>query len=203
MTDFCTIDQVVDYLQTRSTVSLDVPLLADVLIPDASDFIREQTADDFVSASYTSIRDGVGESVFFPTYVMYYRPITAVAAVSVNGIALAPAAPPYAVIGGAGLGGGSGFSFTDSSVVLYGVRVPRIPGCVVIQYTAGPASIPGDINLLCIELVAQKYRYRTRGGIASESVSGVGARTYTTADLNATQLKTLARRLRSAPVPRP
>jgi hypothetical protein len=189
--DLTTADEVIAYLGPK--VQPDEALIA-TLVTEASQFIKTYTGNNILSADYTEMRDGTGYEVAFPSYVLTQRPITAVSSVSIDGVAV-PAAPPP----GPTNGQQAGYIFSATKLVLFGYWVPRRPLCVTIQYTAGFVAVPADLDLLCIKLVALEYRRRTRVGIGSEAVSGVGSRTYTN-DLDDLDKLTLNRYLRVAPV---
>ncbi len=193
--DLTTAAEVIAYLGPRAQP--DEALIA-TLVTEASQFIKSYTGNNILSADYTEMRDGLGYDVTYPSYVLRQVPVTAVSMVIVDGVVI-PAAPtpgPSSPIR-------SGYVFSATKLVIFRYWVPRIPLCVTIQYTAGYETVPADLDLACIDLVAQKYRQRTRIGITSEAVTGVGSRTYTNMDLQIASkatLDTLGRYTRVAPV---
>ncbi len=66
---------------------------------------------------------------------------------------------------------------------------------VVITYTAGYPSTPPEIAQACIELVALRYRERTRIGEVSKSLGGAETVTYSQKDLS-DGIKTLLQQYR-------
>jgi hypothetical protein len=188
--DLTTSAEVIAYLQTRPNVSIDPALIAQ-LITNASAFIKTYCSDNFLSQDYTELLDGVGEEVRTPRYPLAYSPITAVASVTVDGTDIPLSTAPHRY----------GYIFDKTKVTFIGVCLPRWPGLVQIQYTAGYSAVPADINQACIDIVALKYVQRRRLGVASEAVSGVGSRTYiTNADMPADTKRDLDQRKRVAPV---
>jgi hypothetical protein len=118
------------------------------LITAASTFIKSWLNRDLLSTSYTIARSGNGGFVL----VLPNRPVTAVALVSVGGVALPPSTGP----------GMSGFRAMEFGVVTDGYRMTRGNANVVVTYTGGYATTPLDIAQACIELVAMRYRERDR-----------------------------------------
>jgi hypothetical protein len=209
--DLTTSDKVIAYLQTRPNITIDPALIA-TLVTAASQFIATYCSDPFVSQTYSELRDGdesggsVGYGGGWPSpgwsslsivsrrplrYVFAYSPVTAVASVFVNGTAIAASgAAPYQ----------QGYIFDKTKLTILGIYVPPIPACVQITYTAGYATIPADIDQICVDLVVLKYLQRRRMGIASEAVNNVGSRTYTKNDLADIDKTVLDQRRRVAPV---
>lgn len=206
--DLTTSVEVIAYLQTRPNISIDPALIA-TLITNASAFIKTYINDNLLSQDYVELFDGdtsvglgtsgwlgwpssFGTSIIRPVrYLTAYRPITAVASVSVNGTLIQLAGTlPYQ----------QGYIFDKVKLTILGIYVPRIPECVRVAYTAGFTAVPADINQACVELVAQKFMQRRRIGVASESVSQVGSRTYiTSADLQPDTKMTLLQHSRVSP----
>jgi hypothetical protein len=142
---------------------LTVPQVADDallsrLITAASTFIKSWLNRDLLSTSYTIARSGNGGFVL----VLPNRPVTAVALVSVGGVALPPSTGP----------GVSGFRAMEFGVVTDGYRMTRGNANVVVTYTGGYATTPLDIAQACIELVAMRYRERDRIGHQSKTLAG-------------------------------
>jgi hypothetical protein len=192
--DFTTSDAVIAYLQTSANAnSFDVAEI-DKLITGATQWIINYCNDNFLAANYTEYRDGVGLYIRQPTYVFAARPVSAVSAVSVAGQAIQPLTLPMTAAFSVG------YAALADKLVFYGVSVPLLPLCVSFSYTAGYATIPSDIEQACIELVAQKYRARTRIGVSSESAAGIGSRTYSVAMLPPDTQRDLDLRRRVAPI---
>jgi hypothetical protein len=207
--DLTTSAEVIAYLQTRPNISIDPALIA-TLITNASAFIKTYCDDNFLSQAYTELFDGdtsgslglsgwpaagwpsssFGRGVRPVRYVLAYRPITAIASVTVNGTPIQSAgSAPYQ----------QGYIVDKTKLTILGIYVPPTPACVQVAYTAGFIVAPADINQACVELVAQKYLQRRRMGISSEAVSQVGSRTYTKADLQADTKTILQQHRRVSP----
>jgi hypothetical protein len=64
----------------------------------------------------------------------------------------------------------AGYEFSPTQLVIRGYLVPRRAQCVQIQYTAGYASVPVDVEQAAIELVALTYKARQRVGELSKRI---------------------------------
>ena len=73
----------------------------------------------------------------------------------------------------------AGYFFTPEAIQLQGYCFPR-RSRVVIRYTGGYDPIPGSIQEACIEMVARKYRERTRIAEHSRSLGGAETVSYST-----------------------
>jgi hypothetical protein len=118
---------------------------------------------DLLSDTYDEIRSGNGYGHM--QLFMRHWPITAVSAVTINGLTI-PAKSVTANFFS------SGFKFDDKSIVLMGYAFEKGIDNVEVEYTAGYDSIPADITQACIELTALRYRERTRIGENSKSLAG-------------------------------
>ncbi len=168
-------------LTTRANVKAYAGLAADDandildrLITAASTFIQRYTNRDIVQGTYTEVRSGNGGVAL----VLSQFPVTAIASLVVDGIAIAPRATPT----------GSGYVQEQTGqrpsgrrILLSGYRFTKGVGNVTVQYTAGyigpnpgPATIPFDIEQACIELTALAFRQRSRIGDQSKTVGAGG-----------------------------
>jgi hypothetical protein len=88
-----------------------------------------------------------------------------------------------------------GYIFSGTQLSLRGYRFNR--GCqnVVVAYTAGYAITPPEIAQACVELVALRYRERTRVGEISKSMGGAETVSYSQKDLSE-PIKTLLQQYR-------
>jgi hypothetical protein len=66
---------------------------------------------------------------------------------------------------------------------------------VTLQYTAGYAVTPPDLAQACVELVALRYRERTRIGEVSKSMGGAETVSYSQKDM-ADSIRTLIQQYR-------
>jgi hypothetical protein len=128
------------------------------LITAASGFIQSWLNRQLLSASYTETRDGHGG----PTMVFANYPVTAVASVTVDGVAIPAAASVLA----------NGYRFTGTMISLAGYLFTRGTGNVTLVYTAGYAAVPSEIEQACLELIGYKYKERDRIGHESKSLAG-------------------------------
>lgn len=110
------------------------------------------------SQSYDIVFGGNGkQSMVFQQY-----PITAVASVEIDGVAV----PAYSS------STGYGYTFSNWRIQLIGKSWTwGVNNCHVV-FTAGYATIPADIRQACLELVALRYRERERIGHSSKSIGG-------------------------------
>jgi len=137
----------------------------------------------FASASYTETRNGgCGPKMF-----LMNGPVTAVASVAVGGQSVPPA--PDAASGG--------YVF-DSNVVYIrpGGSGPQefhkgIQN-VVVQYTAGYASVPPDVSQACVLWIAAIFAKRTRIDKRSETLGQQQTQAYDLSDMPATTKRMLS-----------
>jgi hypothetical protein len=129
------------------------------LVTAASRFAESYCSRSFHSAAYTETYNGTG------TYRLLLRnfPVTAVAAVSVNGAPLASSV----------LNTSPGFQFDELGLYAVGGLVfPRCgPRNVVVTYTAGYVEIPEDLAQAVNELVVLKFKRRTNLDIAARAIA--------------------------------
>jgi len=168
MSDFTTLAAVKEYLGQKETATTDDALLSK-LISRASAFIVTYTSREFLTKSYDETRDGNGAT----RLILRNQNVTAVASVAINGQPISP--------------GGSitkqGFWFSGRWIYLNGSRFPLGFGNINIAYTAGFATIPADIEQVCIELVANKYKRKERVGEVSKNINGMVV-SFSTTDLS-------------------
>lgn len=152
LTDLATVKQ------WLSITSSNDDALLTRLVTGASQFIQTWLNRDLASQNYSETRDGHGGNILpFRDY-----PVTAVSSLVIDGDAI-PAAPNTVI---------RGYRFTDTRLVLQGYSFTRGAANVVINYTAGYATVPPEIAQAAIELVAYKYRERDRIGHQSKSLAG-------------------------------
>lgn len=155
MANLTTLTAVKDWMGIKGTA--DDALLTR-LIAAASAHIETWTNRSFATQAYAELRDGTGgqKMMFAET------PVTAVSSVVVNGLPI----PPYSA------GSGAGYKFDSSRIVLFGYTFGRGHNNVELNYTAGYASTPPEIEQACIELVSLRYKERDRIGHQSKSLAG-------------------------------
>lgn len=137
--------------------NIDAALLG-TLVTNASAFVLNYVNRNLLTASYTETRNGHGGS----RLALREYPVTAVSSVTVDGVAI-PAAPDAV---------SNGYVFDDLVLYLRGYCFTRGVQNVVIGYTAGYASVPADVAQACIEIVAAKYKRRTKLHLSSEAMDG-------------------------------
>lgn len=193
--DLTTLAEVKAWLQVGPGAfpSVDDALLAR-LITAASQYIVTWLGRPIVRADYREIRDGAGgRRLGFAV-----TPAVAVLSLMVDDVPIPPATGASS----------SGYAFTASELFVRGYRLTRGMGNVVVDYTAGFAEVPPDIAQACLELVALRYRERTRIGEVSKRI-GSDTVAYSQKDMSppiATllqQYRVVAPRLGSAPMPAP
>jgi hypothetical protein len=123
-----------------AATGMSAPADLDKIITGVSAAMQSYASRNFVSQSYSRVLNGRGgDRVSLPDY-----PITAVSAVSVDGVTIQPAATPLQ----------SGFVFSDTQVMLRGFRFSPGVQNVAIAYTAGFAAVPADLVRAACEGVA-------------------------------------------------
>jgi hypothetical protein len=128
------------------------------LISAASQWIQTWLNRQVVSQDWIEIRDGTGgQRMVFGAY-----PVTAVLSVVVDTLTISP------VPAGSQQGFASGYLFSPTVLALRGHCFSRRLQNVALTYTAGYSTVPPDIAQACIELVALRYRERTRIGEMSK-----------------------------------
>jgi Phage gp6-like head-tail connector protein len=189
--DLTTLCDVKSWLQVGANPfpDTDDPLLTR-LITAASQFIQTWLNRPLPSADWQEVRDGLtgplgpGESRF----VFGVQPCSAVLLVAIDGLmippipAVAPAPAGQAVVGA--YPAAAGYLFSPTQLVIRGFPVPRRAQCVLMQYTAGFASLPPDVAQACIELVCSKYRQRTRIDELSKHLGDGSTVTFSQKDMS-------------------
>jgi hypothetical protein len=175
MADLTTLADVKEWLSTGNPGSFppsDDRLLSR-LITACSVFLESWISRPLGIANWQEIRDGMGgESANRMQLAVF--PVTAILSLSIDGIPIPPA-PPMTQQGWM-----AGYAFSQTEIVLRGWRFGRGAQNVLVQYTAGYDTIPGDIQQTCIEMVVRKYRERTRIAERSRSLGGAETVAYET-----------------------
>ncbi len=175
--DLTTLANVKGWLSPPLTTTTDDALLTR-LITAASQFIQTWLGRQIAPQSWSETRDGDGGT----RLVFANAPVTAVASLTIDGLAIPPA--PNATT--------PGYVFSPTVLYLRGsiigpatdiYRFTRGVQNVAIQYTAGYAATPPEIEQACIELVGLRYKERDRIGHVSKSLSGETV-TFATKDMS-------------------
>lgn len=161
----------------------ELDALIDALVPRASAAIETYLSRKIESQAHIEYRDG-NNGVTLP---LRQAPVTAVAAVLVDGVAIPS-------------GGFTqpGWRIAGQMLVLNGYRFTVGHGNVEIQYTAGYSTVPADIEQACIETVVLALERRSHIDVSSKSLAGETV-SFITADLPPSARKALDPHRRVAP----
>lgn len=173
----------------RIASAADDALLAR-LVSEASIFFCDSCARDFTPNTYTEYRDGTGSN----TMLMQNFPVTAIASLRINAIAI----PQQVADGGVGW-------FLNQpeadTLTLVGYSFERGQRNVRITYTAGPLSVPFDVEQAVVELVLSAYKRGVRGpDLDSRSIGASGQSGSWHTDLPKKVQETIEYYLRRVPV---
>lgn len=167
--DLCTRDEAKAWLKIANA---DSDALIDALITRCSAGITRWVSRPLLTATYTAEKyNGSGTS----RLTLKNYPVTAVAAVTVNGVTVPAASGPTEY----------GFMFDQYGLYLTGVMGSPTPGSNIwlgsifpagnlnaaVTYTAGYALVPEDIRQACIEFVSYKYLQRAHIGKKTENIN--------------------------------
>jgi hypothetical protein len=192
--DLTTLADVRAWLQTgpQPYPATDDVLLAR-LITAASGLVARWLNRPVLSGDWQEVRDGTGSWTNEVTLAFGVQPATAVILVVVDGVTIPPDPGNYgpsfvpAAVGGqtspsflTQTASFAGYVFTPSALTIRGYWVPKKRACILLRYTAGFAAVPFEIAQATIELVARKYRERTRIGEVSKSLGGGETARYET-----------------------
>jgi hypothetical protein len=140
------------------------------LITAASQYIQTWLNRQIALADYLETRDGNGgDRLQFACF-----PVTAMLSLTIDGQAVPVAASTIA----------AGYRFSPTQLSVRGYRFNRGAQNVIVAYTAGYTSTPPDVAQACIELVALRYRERTRIGEVSRSLGGAETVAYAQKDMS-------------------
>lgn len=162
--DLCALQDVKDYVfrgggnQTQTDDNL-----LQRLISAASQWIRKETAREFMAANVTETRSGTGGRIMF----VRQPPIISVSSVYVNGNSI-----PAKSSNVADYLNSNGYSFSDDYISLFSYVFDRGLDNVVISYQGGFNSVPYDLEQACIEATSWAYRELDRLGHKSKSLAG-------------------------------
>ena len=199
--DLTTLADVKAWLQTgQSAFPPTDDALLTRLITAASEFIQNWLNRRIASQDWVEIRDGLGGALGpgEARYQFAAVPVSAVSLVIVDGLVIPPieaaqSAQPESVV--SPFATQAGYFFTPTQLVIRGYAVPRKAGCVTLRYTAGYLVIPPDLAQACIELVALRYRERSRIGEVARAIGGGETVSYSQKDMS-DSIKTLIQQYR-------
>ena len=164
--DLTTLAAVKAWLGIGASTADDVVL--QTLITAASNYLTSVMSLNILSATYNITRDGPGG---YALSVKDY-PITAVASVTVDGVAIPVSSGPGVV----------GYRFTEDQIILEGYRFCRGHGNVSATYTAGNATAPVELAQAVVEMVGLAFKEKDRIGHVSKVLAGETV-TFTTKDV--------------------
>ena len=197
--DLCSLADVKSWLATGGPgspfPSLDESMLAR-LITAESQAITSWLGRPILLADWAETRDGLsGVWGKAETRIPFgVTPATAVLLVVAAGVTVPPI-PPTGTSGAPIAPPGqsvvslymtqAGYEFSPTQLVIRGYFVPRRAQCIQMQYTAGYASVPPDVEQAAIELVALRYRARPRSGEVAKHLGDGATVTYDKSDIPA------------------
>lgn len=169
--DLTTLADVKAWLQTgQSTFPITDDALLTRLITAASQYIQTWLNRKIALADYVETRDGTGgQTLQFGCF-----PVAAVLSLAIDEQTIPLSTTTCA----------AGYSFSATQLAVRGYTFNRGVQNVVVAYTAGYATTPLDIAQACIELVALRYRERTRIGEVSRSLGGAETVSYSQKDMS-------------------
>lgn len=162
MADLTTIERLRSYLGAEY-VTRDDELLRQ-LISAASSFFIQEVGRDIALTEYVDTVDGGGGS----TLNLRASPVVEVTSVTVNG----------EIIPERSTWDSEGWSLRGDQVRLVGYQFSVGLDNVIVEYTAGWAEIPDDIQGAVCELAILKRNERDRIGVFSRSVPGQDTTSY-------------------------
>ena len=187
--DLSTLANVKQYLNSQTTLQ---DSLLQRLLSAASNLMQTWMSRNIALTTYSETRNGLGS----PVMSLLNTPVTNVSSVYVNGVSVSPR-PPLNQTTGSGLG--YGFTFDDARVMLSGLTFCRGMQNVTINYTAGYATTPFDIEQAAIQLTAEWFKYKDRIGKVSEGIEGQPI-TFSVKDIPPGVLMVLQTYRRSTPI---
>ena len=180
--DLTTLADVKAWLQTGQVAfpTTDDALLTG-LITAASQYIQTWLNRQISLVNYLETRDGTGgHRLQFACF-----PVSAVQSLTIDDCVVPAALSSVA----------AGYMFSATQLSVRGYRFNCGAQNVVVAYTAGYSATPPDVAQACIELVALRYRERTRIGEVSRSLGGAETVAYAQKDMS-DAIKTLLQQYR-------
>jgi hypothetical protein len=180
--DLATLADVKAWLQQgQNSFPANDDALLSRLITATSHYIQTWLSRPIAASDYLETRDGTGgQRLQFGIF-----PVLKVQSLTINGQVV-----PLVAASGA-----AGYNFSATQLTVQGYEFFRGAQNIVVAYSAGYSTIPPDINQACIELVALRYRERSRVGEISKSMGGAETVSYSQKDLS-DPIKTLLQQYR-------
>lgn len=169
--DLTTLADVKAWLQTgQSAFPVTDDALLTRLITAASQFIESWLNRRIVQSDYMEVRDGTGgDRLQFASF-----PVSSVVSLTIDDIAIPPCMSTRT----------AGYVFSPTQLVVRGFRFTQRPQNVVVIYRAGFSTVPPEIAQACIELVALRYRDRSRIGEVSRALGSGETVAYSQKDIS-------------------
>jgi len=168
--DLTTFEAVKAWLAIPSAQTGSDVTLTGLVTSTSADFLRAIERTDFLTASYTEVREGDGNI----RMAMRHWPVTAVTSLTVAGTAISASADKIA----------SGY-YLDEDLDPERINQLYLVGSaftdaaqVVVAYVAGYVEPPGDVVQAVIEWVADRYKGRPGAGVSSQREAGGEHVTY-------------------------
>lgn len=155
--DLTTVDAVKTYMGITGT---DLDALLQQLITGLSQYVIDFCGGPIKSASYTEVYDGTGG----PVLMLRVTPVTAVASVTVDRLALSYVNPATT--------SGVGYSFSTKALYLSGRNFTAGLRNVAVTYTGGYTTVPDSLAEAVVEAVAERAQRARNEGITSRSIAG-------------------------------
>jgi hypothetical protein len=134
------------------------------LISAASAYMQAWMSRTIALTTYSETRNGVGGQ----RLPLVNTPVVSVASLLINGAAI-PVRPP---LGAGSTNAPGGYVNDDMSIMVCGWSFCRGFQNITINYNAGFATTPPDIEQACIDIVGEWFRYMARIGKLSEGIEG-------------------------------
>lgn len=165
--DLTTLENVHAWLPIPVTTTVEDPLLSRLITATSMDFQRATMRPDLLQATYTETRQGDGGY----RMILRHWPITEVSTLSIAGVSV-PASTDQIQ---------PGYYFDtnldpERCFELYLAQMTFSDGApVVVKFTAGYATVPGDIEQAVIDWVVYRYKGRPNVGASQrKSMEGRG-----------------------------
>lgn len=133
----------------------------DRLIDVASEYVATWCSREFSAITHSEVYDGTGNAKL----VLRYYPVLSVQSLRIDGQTIPPR-PAF---------NSNGYVVDDLKISLVGYRFTSGAQNIEVEYTAGFATVPPDLEQAAIELVLQRYRDANRVGLNSQSLGGENA----------------------------
>ena len=163
--DLCSLDEVKDYMGMEDSKSVVDDVLEDIITGVSDIFHTYCGVEQFKQQTYTEYYDGCGQKLLF----VYNTPIISVTELNVDsdwefGVDTTVGSDEYKIV-------------NNLYIVLKNTVFSLGDQNVKIEYSAGYATIPRDINLVAVEEVVRRHRRKKDFDVASRSL-GNGQATF-------------------------